>query len=168
MAEEVLRKKDEISLLRHRLWVLRAHGHSPAAIMKALGITKTTYYRHLRALRVEHRQGIESYDAQEDLGATLRLYTHIEQEALRQYDKAGQESARVAFLKLALEARQTATKLKIDLGLLQAVPLKVQVEAKVEAAHAIEVDEQTARAIAEVLLRRDAIHRAAVGPDETG
>ncbi|MGQ9671494.1 MAG: hypothetical protein ACUVWY_15260 [Desulfosoma sp.] len=101
------------------------NGAKVSDISKFFRISVRMVYMDLRDAKKLHAELVNELDSTEIIGREITFWLMICRRALRDYNFATSENGKIGFLRVATEARAKLQKLYFDVGLLVAVPTKI-------------------------------------------
>jgi hypothetical protein len=106
-------------------------GAKVSQIAELFGISKRMIYKDLSAAKAIHKAGVENVDQGEFLGGSFASWRMIYRQAMREYQMAQNDNAKVGFMRIATEARSKLDKLLQDSGLMSKVPERLSLETEI-------------------------------------
>jgi plasmid maintenance system antidote protein VapI len=106
-------------------------GAKTSEIAQVLGISQRMVQMDLVASKQLNREMVGSIDQGETLGAEIAFWLQICRQAMRDYNRAQSENAKIGFLRVASEASSKFNKLLQDYGLIKKVPERLALETKI-------------------------------------
>lgn len=94
-------------------------------IAKFYGISRRMVFLDLKVAKRLHKEAMETEDQGEILGGEIAFWRQVIRKAMRDYQLANKDNAKIGFLRVASDARAKLQKLYLDVGLLVAVPTKI-------------------------------------------
>ena len=96
-----------------------------AEIALSYGISTRQVDRDLVVAKLLNREEVKTHNQGESLGREIKFWMQISRQAMRNYQTARTENARVGFMRVACEARSKLQKLMLDTGLLDKAPEQI-------------------------------------------
>jgi predicted transcriptional regulator len=120
-------RKERITKVREMIEL----GAKTSEIAQLLGISQRMVQMDLVASKQLSREMVGSIDRGETLGTEIAFWLQICRQAMRDYNHAQSENAKIGFLRVASEARSKFNKLLQDYGLIKKVSERLDMETEI-------------------------------------
>lgn len=120
--QPISRRRRERALKIHEMF---EGGAKVKEIAHYFGISRRMVFFDLKVAKRLHKEAVENFDQGEILGAEIAFWRQVVRQAMRDYSLTQAENDKIGFLRVASEARAKLQKLYLDVGLLVAVPTKI-------------------------------------------
>ena len=120
--QPISRRRRERALKVHEMF---EGGAKVNEIAQYFGISRRMVFLDLKVAKLLHKEAVQGADGGEILGSEIAFWRQVIRKAMRGYQLANNDNAKIGFLRVASEARAKLQKLYLDVGLLVAVPTKI-------------------------------------------
>ena len=114
-----------------KIWEMFEKGAKVSQLAELFDISERMIYKDLKAAKAIHKASVENVDQGELLGGSLASWRMIYRQAMRDYQMAQNDNAKIGFMRVASEARSKLDKLLQDSGLMTKVPERVALETEI-------------------------------------
>jgi hypothetical protein len=114
-----------------KIWEMFEKGAKVSQLAELFGISERMIYKDLSAAKAIHKASVENVDQGELLGGSLASWRMIYRQAMRDYQIAQNDNAKIGFMRVASEARAKLDKLLQDSGLMTRVPERLALETEI-------------------------------------
>ncbi|MBW2135763.1 MAG: hypothetical protein JRG72_11165 [Deltaproteobacteria bacterium] len=111
-----------------KVWEMYEGGAKVNEIAQFFGISRRMVFKDLRVARQLHKEAVQNADGGELLGGEIAFWQQVVRQAMRDYQMAQSENAKIGFLRVASEARAKLQKLYQETGLITTVPTRISLE----------------------------------------
>lgn len=111
-----------------KVWELYEGGVKVNEIAQLFGISRRMVFLDLQVAKKLHKEAVQGADGGEILGGEIAFWQQVVRQAMRDYQMAQSENAKIGFLRVASEARAKLQKLYQETGLIATVPTRLSLE----------------------------------------
>lgn len=111
-----------------KVWELYEGGVKVNEIAQLFGISRRMVFLDLQVAKKLHKEAVQGADGGEILGGEIAFWQQVVRQAMRDYQMAQSENAKIGFLRVASEARAKLQKLYQETGLIATVPTRISLE----------------------------------------
>jgi hypothetical protein len=111
-----------------KIWEMKEGGHKIKEIAEYFGISRRMVHHDLRVAPRLLKEAAMNQDGGEILGAEIAYWQHVVFLAMRNYQTAQNDNAKIGFLRVASEARAKLQALYEKTGLITTIPTRISLE----------------------------------------